>query len=182
MLRHRPLRPAQAQRARLVDVDVDVERVDRDDGRERRGRGGADQVAGRDEDTPDAPRDRRAHEGVIEVELCSRRRPRRPRGAQPASKLETYRGRSRARRSRWQPTAARRGARCAGRVRDRREDCRYSGSRAAALRGTAVRRSRTVARPCARGRPRETRSSSSSQKRARESRLFRRLRRGPCDQ
>ena len=63
-------RPGEAQRPRLFDVDVDVERVDRDERGQRaaaRGRG-ADEVAGRHQQAPDAPRDRRANRGVLDVE------------------------------------------------------------------------------------------------------------------
>jgi hypothetical protein len=59
---------AELHRPRLVHVDVDVQRVDRHHGRQRRGQRRPHQVARRDQHAADAPADRRAHVGVLQVE------------------------------------------------------------------------------------------------------------------
>ena len=58
----------------LIDLEIKVDRVERDDGGQQRGRarGGAaagDQVARRDQMGADAPRDRSGDAAVVEVEL-----------------------------------------------------------------------------------------------------------------
>src|SRR6185369_12633326 len=57
------------QRARFVDVHIDVKRVDRDHGREWGRQARANQVSRGDQETPDSSGNRRTHERVVQVQL-----------------------------------------------------------------------------------------------------------------